>query len=89
MVNTAVEGTLANAVATFDGGEPFGVVFARGVEVSLGLVEGCSVKAGFDLRRAPGLKRDGVLVIDGTPYRAVAGVEPDSSGWVNVQLREV
>lgn len=88
IVNNETTRHLADAVASLDDGEPFGVVLIRGLEMSLNIVEGCSLMAGFDLRRAPGLKQGKVLVVDGTRYRVVGGLQPDSSGWVDVQLRE-
>jgi hypothetical protein len=88
LVNRGVESTLSNAVAVFDGGEPFGVVFDRKAVDALDLVEAAGPRASFDLRHAPGLRYDSLLLIDGAVWSVTGGLEPDASGWVTVSLRE-
>lgn len=88
MVNDATERTVANALATFEGSEPFPVVFDQASANPLGLVEAAGLSAGFQLKHAPGLRHGNVLHIDRKPYTVAGGLEPDSSGWVEVQLRE-
>lgn len=87
-INAAVQEHLVNAVATFGASEPFGVVFDSDLVEAFNLVEGCSATASFDRAKAPGLHLQGLLVIDGAAWRVIAGMVPDSSGWVTVQLRE-
>ncbi|WP_027730880.1 hypothetical protein ABL850_14765 [Variovorax paradoxus] len=88
-VNAAVEARLSNALASFNGGEAFGVVFDRlPVQLIDGYAESAGPEASFDIARAPGLAHGSVLVIDGVGYSVTGGLEPDRSGWVTVQLRK-
>lgn len=87
-VNRAVLGRLANAVAVAGGGEPFGVVFDRAPAAFDQLVEAAGPQASFDLAKAPGLAYGSALLIDSVSYTVTGGLEPDSSGWVTVQLRK-
>lgn len=85
-VNRAVESRLANAVATYQGGQEFGVVFGRdrsGV-FDGGTVDMASLTAGFSIANTPGLVAGSELVIDGVAHKVSGQVQPDSSGWVNV-----
>jgi hypothetical protein len=88
LINQGAETLLANAVARLRDGTPFGVIFDRNPADPLGLVESAGLVAGFELRHAPDLRQDDVLEIDGQRYQVVGGLEPDSSGWVEVQLRD-
>lgn len=88
LVNAGIETTLANAVATCNGAPAFGVLFDRIASEPLGLVESAGPRASFDLRHAPGLAYDSLLVIGGKDWRVTGGLEPDASGWVTVSLRE-
>lgn len=85
--NAAVLRHLANAVATFGGGEPFPVLFDReGVEPFGDAVDAVQLRAGFELRHAPAIVRGSVLVIGGVSYTVDTGTEPDATGWVSVGL---
>lgn len=88
-INAAVGARLSNALATFNGGEEFGVVFDR-VPVQLvdGYAESAGPEASFDIARTPALAYSSVLLIDGVSYVVTGGLEPDQSGWVTVQLRK-
>ena len=77
----------ANAVASHAGGEPFGVIFRQVPHESLGVIGGVEPSCSFELACAPGLEQDDVLHINGTAYAVASPVEPDSSGWVTLQLR--
>lgn len=89
LVNTGVQSVLANAVATWQGSEPFGVVFACGQHNSFGEVAVGEVVCSLPLACAPELSRGDELVIDGVPYEVAAPVQPDASGWVALQLRKL
>ena len=79
----------ANAVASFAGAEPFGVIFRRASHESLDLVGGYAPSCSLYLASAPGLEQGSVLQIDGIAYAVAGPVEPDSSGWATLQLRTV
>ena len=86
-VNGAVERHLSNAVAVYEGGEPFGVHFAREPASFERMVEAsASPTAAFDIAHTPGLAIDKRLEVGGLLYVVVGGVVPDASGWVTVQL---
>lgn len=88
-INAAVGARLSNAIATFNGGDEFGVIFDRlPVQTIDGYAESVGPQAAFDIARAPGLVYGSVLVIDGVDYSVTGGLEPDRSGWVTVQLRK-
>lgn len=87
MVNQATASALANALATFNGGQPFPVLFDRqGTQPFGEAVDAVSARAGFELRHAPGLVRGSVLVIGGASYRLDSDAEPDATGWVEVSM---
>lgn len=87
-VNRAVQQRLANATATYQGGEPFGVLFERASAdpYGTGEVDASSYTAGFCIANAPGLQRGGTLVIDGATYQVASDVTPDAGGWVSLTL---
>lgn len=85
-VNTAVLGRLANAQATYQGGEPFAVVFDSGQAEMFGgdgtVADLPEFAVSLHLGNASGLAEGSQLTIDGTVYTVASGVQPDSSGWV-------
>lgn len=86
-LNAAVVSRLANATATFGGGEPFPVLFDReGVQPAGYAVDVDVAVAQFEFSCAPGLTRGSVLVINGEPWRVNSDARPDESGWVTVEL---
>lgn len=89
LVNTGVQSVLANAVATWQGGQPFGVIFARGQRDSFGEVATGAITCSLSLANAPGLAQGGELVIDGQAYEVAGPVQPDASGWAALQLRKL
>lgn len=86
-LNKAVARRLANAVATFKGGDPFGVLFDLQAVTPIDMVESAGPVAAFEAAFAPGLVYGDLLVINGEPFRAVGGLEPDSSGWLSLRLQ--
>lgn len=85
-INAGVSGLLANAIATYQGGAPFGVLLDRAAAdpFGAGAVDATAYTAAFDLAHAPGLAEGGELVIDGAAYSVASGVQPDASGWVSL-----
>lgn len=79
----------ANAVASYAGGDSFGVIFRRTPHDSLNVIGGSASTCSLELASAPGLDQDSVLHIDGVAYAVANPIEPDSSGWVTLQLRAV
>lgn len=88
MLNASVPGVLANATATHQGGEPFGVLFERaGADpFGNGAVDSSACSVAFDLAHAPGLAEGGELVIGGVAYVVASGVQPDASGWATLSI---
>ncbi|MDR2325493.1 MAG: hypothetical protein LBE51_08860 [Acidovorax sp.] len=89
LVNTGVQSVLANAVATWQGCEPFGVIFARGQHEAFGEVATGAIVCSLPLVCVPGLAQGDELVVDGVPYEVAAPVQPDASGWAALQLRKL
>lgn len=89
LLNIGVQSVLANSVATWQGGDPFGVIFACGQKSAFGDVAVGEVVCSLPLACAPGLAQGDELVIDGVPYEVAAPVQPDASGWVALQLRKL
>lgn len=88
-VNEAVSRRLSNAIARFDGGEPFQVILDHEFHQSLDSIGGYVTTCSLYLACAPGLEQGSELHIDDVAYTVVDPVEPDSSGWVTLQLRTV
>ncbi|WP_313571409.1 head-tail joining protein [Comamonas terrigena] len=88
-LNAAVQRRLADAVAVWRGGDPFGVLLDQGSHEAFGDVAVGEVVCNLPLTCAPGLARGDELVIDGVPYEVAAPVQPDASGWVALQLRKL
>lgn len=86
-VNAACTQHLANATASYNGGPAFGVLFDRaGNDPFGGALDATGYSCSFSLSHAPGLAKADELVIDGVIYIVSGPVQPDSSGWVRVQL---
>lgn len=85
-VNRAVVRHHANALAVFNGGEPFPVVFSSSATVFDGMAETAVPVASFDIANAPGLVMDAQLLIADEPWFVAGGVTPDAAGWVTVRL---
>lgn len=86
LINQGVSGLLSNAVAVYKAGDPFGVIFDKGQTEAFDgggrVLDGCDAVVSFNLANAPGLTEGSQLVIDGSVYTVLGGVQPDSSGWV-------
>lgn len=87
-INASVQTMLANAVAVYQGGTPFGVLFDRAGADPMGAGEfdAASHSCGFCIANAPGLCEGAELEIDGIAYRVAGGVQPDAGGWVSVSI---
>lgn len=86
-VREAVSLHLANAMAVYQGGEPFGVSLkVSGANPFDGALDATGYSCSFSLSHAPGLAKADELVIDGVIYIVSGPVQPDSSGWVRVPL---
>jgi hypothetical protein len=87
-VRSALERHHANAVAVYQGGEPFGVLLGReGIEPFGGqAVNTAALTASFSLAHAPGLVEGGELVLGGVVHLVSGPVQPDESGWVTVPV---
>lgn len=87
-INAGCTQLLANELATFNGGEPFPVLFDRTAVEVLGEVSAYAPRVSLESQYAPGLAAGGQLVIGGTTYTVTGNVEPDESGWINdLELR--
>lgn len=86
-LNAAVQRRLADAVAVWRGGEPFGVLLDQGAHEAFVDVATGSIACSFSLTNAPGLAQGDELVIDGARYEVAGPVQPDASGWIALQLR--
>jgi hypothetical protein len=87
-VNAAVTRRLANASATYEGSEPFGVIFDAAAVNPLDEAASAGLIASFEQKFTPSLAYGKEIVINGTSYKVVGGLEPDSSGWLDVQVQE-
>ena len=86
LINTSVIAMLANATATWRGGEPFAVIFDSKAHDGLGVGQfepSCSLP----LASVPGLEEGDVLVINSQEWEVIEPVVADSSGWATVLLR--
>lgn len=87
LINQSVGQLLSNAVAVYQDGSPFGVIFTRaGDDPFDGALDATGYSCSFSLSHAPGLAKADELVIDGVIYIVSGPVQPDSSGWVRVPL---
>jgi len=87
-VNSAVLRRLANAEATYQGGQPFGVIFNREPVDQLGIVESYQPTCGLMLSLVPGIAQGSAITVAGRSWTVVGGLEPDASGWATLHLRE-
>lgn len=87
-VNAACARYLANAVASYNGGPEFGVLFERGVsDAPFGeVVDAATHQASYQASHTPGISAGHELLIDGTAYTVSGPVQPDSSGWLDLTL---
>jgi hypothetical protein len=86
-VNAACNRRLANASATYEGSEPFGVIFDAAAVNPLDEAASAGLTASFEQKYTPSLAYGKEIVISGKAYKVVGGLEPDSSGWLDVQVQ--
>lgn len=86
-INGAVERAHANATATYQGGEPFGVLFDRTASDPFGqAVDVAALEVGYCVVNTPGVREGSELVIDGVVHVVNGPVQPDAGGWVNLSV---
>lgn len=82
-VNRAVQQRLANAVAVYQGGEPFGVLFDRAASDPFGgAVDAAALTVAYCVANTPGIQEGSELLIDGAAHTVTGQVQPDAGGWV-------
>ncbi len=82
-VNRAVQSRLANAVAVYQGGEPFGVLFERtAADPFSGAVDTADLSVAYCVANTPGIQEGSELVINGVAHTVTGQVQPDAGGWV-------
>lgn len=85
-VNSAVQGRLSNATATYQGGEPFGVLFDReaapAAETFGGALDVAALTVAYCVANTPGIAEGYDLVIGGVVHIVTGPVQPDAGGWV-------
>ena len=82
-VNIAVQHRLANATATYQGGEPFGVIFEReGADPFGQAVDAAALSVAYCVGNTPGVREGSELVINGVAHKVSGPVQPDAGGWV-------
>ena len=87
-VRSALERHHANMAATYEGGEPFGVLLGReGVEpFGAQAASAAAITASFSVAHTPGLVEGSELVLGGVVHLVSGLVQPDESGWVTVSV---
>lgn len=87
-VNRAVARTLANALATFNGGQPFPVLFDEPFAAPFdGQVDSTAPACTGLAEHLAGLDRGAAITINGKSYR-VDMAQPDGTGMVRLTLFE-
>lgn len=82
-VNRAVEARLANATATYQGGEPFGVILDRSASDPFGpAVDVAQISVAYCVANTPGVREGSELVVNGVVHKVTGPVQPDAGGWV-------
>ncbi len=86
-INAGVQAMLANAVAVYEGGAPFGVLFdAAPTDEFGGAVDSATRTCEFEAARAPGIAEGSTLTVGGVAYTVASSTEPDESGWLRITL---
>ena len=87
LINQGCAATLANAVASYQGGDPFGVILdSAPADPFSGVVDAAARTCGFDGAHAPGIAEGHGLVINGATHRVTGGTVPDETGWLLLQI---
>lgn len=88
-VNRAVSQHLANAVAVYQGGAPFGVMFERSpADLYDGAIDVARLSVAYCVANTPGVREGSELVMDGVSYIVTGPVQPDAGGWVVLSVYE-
>ena len=82
-INEAVQRSISNAVAVYQGGSAFGVQFDRFAADPFGpAVDLADIRLSFPAACAPGLAHGSEIVVDGVVYIVAGPVQSDASGWL-------
>lgn len=82
-INGAVERAHANATATYQGGEPFGVILNREVaDTYAPAVDVAQISVAYCVANTPGVREGSELVVNGVVHKVAGPVQPDAGGWV-------
>lgn len=74
---------LHNATATYQGGEPFGVILDRGASDPFGpAVDVAQISVAYCVANTPGVREGSELVVNGVVHKVTGPVQPDAGGWV-------
>lgn len=86
-INAATVRHLANAIATYQGGDEFGVILDSAPAALFGgSVDAASHTCAFEQARTPGIAEGHVIGINGKAWRVAGGTEPDETGWLQLQV---
>lgn len=91
-LNASVLRRLSNATATWQGGQPFGVILE--MEQGSEYVPGAPITAerrtvSLAVSSCPGIAEEAVgLVVNGVAYRVASAVVPDATGWAVISVME-
>lgn len=90
LINQGVEQHLANATATYGGGAEFPVLIDRVATDPFGnAVDAARTTVAFAISHAPGIQRDSEISIGGVVHKVSSPVQPDPSGWVELDVYRV
>lgn len=82
-INGAVERAHANATATYQGGEPFGVILDREeADTYAPAVDVAQISVAYCVANTPGVREGSELVVNGVVHKVIGPVQPDAGGWV-------
>lgn len=82
-INGAVERAHANATATYQGGEPFGVILNREeADTYAPAVDVAQITVAYCVANTPGVREGSELVVHGVVHKVTGPVQPDAGGWV-------
>lgn len=82
-INGAVERAHANATATYQGGEPFGVILNREeADTYAPAVDVAQILVAYCVANTPGMREGSELSINGVVHKVTGPVQPDAGGWV-------
>jgi hypothetical protein len=86
-LDAEVGSMLPNATATYQGGEPFGVIFDRSASDPFGpAVDVAAISVAYCVANTPGVREGSELVVGGVVHKVTGPVQPDAGGWVVLQV---